>query len=130
MPTATVSTLGAVRPDGTTINISSGVISAVNATGYTIVFATAQNCVGFSNAYEWDNSTNYFDVFPPAGFNMTNLQGFMASLSKIYFGGIVDGNDALRTEWAVQGDRIRVWSQNTEQRQTPAVNYIAFWRII
>ena len=128
MPTATVSTLGAVRPDGTTIKISSGVISAPTATGYTIVFATAQNCVGFSNSFEWNNSTNYFDVFPPAGFNMTQLQGFMASMSKIFFAGNVNFDDSMRTEWAVQADRIRVWVQNTEQRDTPAVNYIAFWR--
>jgi hypothetical protein len=129
MPTATVSTLGAVRPDGTTIKISSGVISAPTATGYTIVFATAQNCVGFSNQIaQWDNSTNYFDVFPPAGFNMTQLQGFMASMSKIFFAGNVNIDDQMRTEWAVQGDRIRVWVQNSEQRDTPAVNYIAFWR--
>jgi hypothetical protein len=128
MPTATVSTLGAVRPDGTTIKISSGVISAPTATGYTIVFATAQNCGGFSNSFEWNNSTNYFDVFPPAGFNMTQLQGFMASMSKIFFAGNVNFDDSMRTEWAVQADRIRVWVQNTEQRDTPAVNYIAFWR--
>jgi hypothetical protein len=51
----------------------------------------------------------------------------MASLSKIYFAGKVDQNDALRTEWAVQGDRVRVWVQNTEQRDTPAGNYIAVW---
>jgi hypothetical protein len=128
MPTATVSTLGAVRPDGTTIRINSGVISAPSATGYTITFGSAIDCVGFSNAFSWDNNTNYFDVFPPAGFNMTQLQGFMASMSKIYFAGIVDNNDSMRTEWSLQADRIRVWVQNSEQRATPAGNYIAFWR--
>lgn len=128
-PTATTSTLGAVRPDGTTIKIASGVISAPSATGYTITFASAVNCIGFTSQIgQWDNSSNYFDVFPPSGFNMTQLQGFMASMSKIYFAGSVNVDDQMRTEWAVQADRIRVWVQNSEQRATPAGNYIAFWR--
>lgn len=127
-PTATLDVLGVVKPDGTTIKINSGVISAPAFAGYNITFGTAQNCGGFSNSNEFNNSTNFFDVFPPSGFNMTQLQGFMASMSKIYFAGDVDGNDAMRTEWAVQADRIRVWVQNTEQRATPAGNYIAFWR--
>jgi hypothetical protein len=84
--------------------------------------------VGFSNSNSFNDTTNYFDVFPPSGFNMSQLRGFMASMSKIYFAGDVDANDSMRTEWAVQGDRIRVWVQNTEQRATPAGNYIAFWR--
>jgi len=125
LPTASAGTLGGVRVGGG-LTISSGVLSA-NSTSYTINFASAVNCVGFSNAFSWDNSTNYFDVFPPAGKNMTNLAGFMASMSKIYFSGVVDGNDALRTEWSVLSDRVRVWVQNTEQRATPAGNYIAMW---
>jgi len=125
LPTASAGTLGGVRVGGG-LTISSGVLSA-NSTSYTINFASAVNCVGFSNAFSWDNSTNYFDVFPPAGKNMTNLAGFMASLSKVYFAGRVDDNDALRTEWSVLSDRVRVWVQNTEQRATPAGNYIAMW---
>jgi hypothetical protein len=125
LPTASAGTLGGVRVGGG-LTISSGVLSA-NSTSYTINFASAVNCVGFSNAFSWDNSTNYFDVFPPAGKNMTNLAGFMASMSKIYFNGRVDDNDALRTEWSVLSDRVRVWVQNTEQRATPAGNYIAMW---
>jgi len=125
LPTASAGTLGGVRVGGG-LTISSGVLSA-NSTSYTINFVSAVNCVGFSSAFSWDNSTNYFDVFPPAGKNMTNLAGFMASLSKVYFAGRVDDNDALRTEWSVLSDRVRVWVQNTEQRATPAGNYIAMW---
>lgn len=156
LPTASTSTLGGVRIDGSTITINNQVISAVlpqattstlggvrvgsglsvnaglltlsnPAVAYTFTYGTAINCVGFTNTYSWEDSSNYFDVFPPAGKTMSNLAGFMASLSKVYFAGKVDGNDALRTEWAVQGDRVRVWVQNTEQRDTPAGNYIAVW---
>jgi hypothetical protein len=156
LPTASTSTLGGVRIDGSTITINNQVISAVlpqattstlggvrvgsglsvnaglltlsnPAVAYTFTYGTAINCVGFTNTGNWENSSNYFDVFPPSGKTMSNLAGFMASLSKIYFAGKVDQNDALRTEWAVQGDRVRVWVQNTEQRDTPAGNYIAVW---
>ena len=129
LPTASAGTLGGVRV-GSGLTISGGVLAA-DSTSYVINFASAVDCVGFSNEIaQWSDATNYFDVFPPAGFNMTNLQGFMASLSKIYSAGNVNSDDQIRTEWAVQGDRIRVWVQNSEQRQTPAVNYIAFWRVI
>ena len=156
LPTASTSTLGGVRIDGSTITINNQVISAVlpqattstlggvrvgsglsvnaglltlsnPAVAYTFTYGTAINCVGFTNTGNWENSSNYFDVFPPSGKTMSNLAGFMASLSKVYFAGKVDQNDALRTEWAVQGDRVRVWVQNTEQRDTPAGNYIAVW---
>ena len=156
LPTASTSTLGGVRIDGSTITINNQVISAVlpqattstlggvrvgsglsvnaglltlsnPAVAYTFTYGTAINCVGFTNSGFWENNSNYFDVFPPSGKTMSNLAGFMASLSKIYFAGRVDQNDALRTEWSVQGDRVRVWVQNTEQSATPAGNYIAVW---
>jgi hypothetical protein len=119
--------LGGIRVGGgLAIDPSTGVLTALGT--YTITYGSAINCVGFTNQVGgWDNSSNYFDVFPPANKTMANLRGFMASMSKIYFAGIVDGNDSMRTEWAVQADRVRVWVQNSEQRATPAGNYIAFW---
>jgi len=126
IPIASTSTLGGIRVGGgLTIDPSNGVLTALGT--YTITSGTAVNCAGYTNSSIWDNSANYFDVFPPSGKTMSNLAGFMASLSKIYFAGKVDDNDSLRTEWAVQADRVRVWVQNTEQRAVPAGNYIAFW---
>jgi hypothetical protein len=118
--------LGGIRVGGgLSIDPSNGVLTSLGT--YRITFGTAVNCVGFSNGYSWDNSTNYFDVLPPAGKTMDNLAGFMASMSKIYFSGVVDGNDSMRTQWERLADRVRVWVQNTEQRAIPAGNYIAFW---
>lgn len=127
LPIASAGTLGGIRiGGGLSINPANGVLTALGT--YTITYGTAVNCVGFTDIVaQWDNSTNYFDVFPPANKTMANLAGFMASLSKIYFAGVVNRDDQLRTEWAVQADRIRVWVQNSEQRATPAGNYIAFW---
>lgn len=126
LPTASASTLGGVKV-GSGLSISSGVLSA-SATTYQITYASAVECVGYSNIVgQWSDATNYFDVFPPSGKTMSNLAGFMASLSKIYFAGNVNSDDSLRTQWSVLADRIRVWVQNSEQRATPAGNYIAFW---
>lgn len=126
IPIASASVLGGIKVGaGLTIDPSGGTLSALGA--YQITYATAVNCVGFSNTGVWDDTTNYFDVFPPAGKNMSRLAGFMASMSKIYFAGVVDNNDSMRTQWSVLADRIRVWVQNTEQRNIPAGNYIAFW---
>jgi Collagen triple helix repeat (20 copies) len=125
LPNATTSTLGGVKV-GSGLTINSGILSVIPSTS-TITYASAVNCIGFTNAFSWDDSSNYFDVFPPSGKTMSNLTGFMASLSKIYFAGNVNNDDALRTQWSVLSDRVRVWVQNTEQRATPAGNYIAVW---
>jgi hypothetical protein len=139
VPTATVAANGVVRPDGTTITVNAaGVLSTAVAppgTQYNVKFASAVPCGGFTNngsvppvgGNNWSDASNFFDVFPPEGYGMANLAGFMASLSQVYFAGTVDFNDALRTQWVVQGDRIRVWVQNSEQRAIPTGNYIAIW---
>jgi hypothetical protein len=94
---------------------------------YTFTWGTS-NCVGYTNQVgSWNNNSNYFDVFPPSGKNMGNLVGFIASLNTVHYAGGVDGNDSIRTQWQNLGDRIRVWVQNTEQRSTPAGNYLAIW---
>jgi hypothetical protein len=134
VPTATVAANGVVRPDGVSITVNAaGVLSSTAP--YIIVSASAVACGGFTNngsvppvgGNNWSDASNYFDVFPPSGSSMSKLAGFMASLSQVYFAGTVDFNDALRTQWVVQGDRIRVWVQNSEQRAIPTGNYIAIW---
>lgn len=95
---------------------------------YTFTYGAIQagsrsNIVGY-----WSDSANYFDVFPPSGKSMSDLVAFIPSLKRVWFAGGVDSNDALRTDYQVQGDRIRVWVQNTEQnRDNPWGNYLAVW---
>jgi hypothetical protein len=88
------------------------------------VFSTS----GFTNRLGiFDNTANYFDVFPPSGKSMGNFVAFIPSIAVIHYAGSVDGNDSLRCTWSNLGDRIRVYVQNTEQRSTPAANYMAIW---
>ena len=130
LPTASTSTLGGVKVDGTTVTINgSGVITAnmQTAQGYLITKGTTQ-AYGFTDIIgQFSNSANYFDVFPPSGYTMSQYAGGIVSMAYIYFNGIVDGNDALRCIADPMADRFRVYVQNTEQRAAPSANWIAFW---
>ena len=84
---------------------------------------------GYTNQVgSFNDGANYFDVFPPAGKSMSNLAGFIPSIHVIHYAGGVDGNDSIRCTYSYLDDRIRVYVQNTEQRSTPAANYLAIWR--
>ncbi len=102
--------------------------SAISSFNYTIV-SGAQFAVGFTNIVgSFNDGSNYFDVFPPAGKSMSNIVAFIPSIHVIHFSGVVNDDDSLRNTYAFLGDRIRVYVQNTEQRSTPAANYLAVWR--
>ena len=118
---ATARTINGVAFDGTSnITIS---------TLYTITYGNTQySTSGYTNIVNgWNNSYNYFDVFPPTGKTMSNLVGFIPSIAVIYYAGTVNGDDQTRCTWSNLGDRVRVWVQNTEQRSTPAANWLAIW---
>jgi hypothetical protein len=94
---------------------------------FTITSGT-NTSVGYSHIIgEFDESKNYFDVFPPSGKTMAKLVAFIPSIAFIAFNGDVDLNDYLRCEYRVLTDRIRVLVQNTEQREKPAANWLAIW---
>lgn len=97
---------------------------------YTITYGnTVYSIAGYTNQVgSWNNGANFFDVFPPSGRSMADLIAFIPSIAVIHYAGGVDGNDSLRCTWVAYGDRIRVYVQNTEQRSTPAANYLAIWR--
>jgi len=96
---------------------------------FTITYGQTYSQSGYTNQVgSWNFGANYFDVFPPAGKSMGNLVAFLPSIAVIHYAGGVDGNDSLVCTYSYFGDRIRVYVQNTEQRSTPAANWIAFWR--
>lgn len=86
------------------------------------------SCVGFTNQVgSFNNGSNYFDVFPPSGKTISNLVAFIPSLNVVHYAGGVNGDDSIRTQYSILSNRIRVYVQNTEQRSTPAGNYLAVW---
>jgi hypothetical protein len=89
---------------------------------------TTYSTSGFTNQVgSWNDGANYFDVFPPAGKTMANLVAFIPSIAVIHYAGGVNGDDSMRCTWSNLGNRIRVYVQNTEQRSTPAANWLAIW---
>lgn len=99
------------------------------AAAFTVTYGnTVYSTSGFTNQVgSFNNGANYFDVFPPSGKAMGDLVAFIPSIAVVHYAGGVDGNDSIRCTWQAQSDRIRVWVQNTEQRSTPAANYLAIW---
>ena len=123
---ASASVLGGIRVgDGLTIDPSTGVLTN---TLYTLTNATGIPALAFSNTGNFENSANYFDVFPPSGKTMAFAVAFMASISQLDFGGTMGSTDGIRCTWVQLGDRWRVYVQATKQRALPAGNYLAFWR--
>jgi len=95
---------------------------------YTFVSGQQSSTSGFTNQVgSFNDGANFFDVFPPVGKSMANIIGFIPSIHVIHFAGGVNGDDSLRCQYSYLSDRIRVYVQNTEQRSTPAANYLAIW---
>ncbi len=96
---------------------------------YTFTYGnTVYSTSGYTNQVgSWNNNANFFDVFPPSGKSMGNLVAFIPSIAVIHYAGGVNGDDSMRCTWSNLGDRIRVYVQNTEQRSTPAANYLVIW---
>ena len=95
---------------------------------YTFVSGASYSTSGYTNQVgSFNDGANFFDVFPPSGKSMGNLIAFIPSIHVVHYAGGVDGNDSIRCTYSYFGDRIRVYVQNTEQRSTPAANYLAIW---
>jgi hypothetical protein len=95
---------------------------------FQIISGVSSSISGFTNQVgSFNDSANFFDVYPPAGKTMGNLIAFIPSINVVHYAGGVDANDSIRCTYSYLGDRIRVWVQNTEQRSTPAANYLVVW---
>jgi len=106
-----------------------GYVDAVAATGFRFTSGQNASSSGFTNQVgSWNFSRNHFDIFPPAGKNMGLLVAFIPSIAVIHFAGNVNGDDSMVCTYNFFSDRIRVYVQNTEQRSTPAANWLAVWR--
>ena len=117
---ATARTINGVAFDGTSnITVS---------TNYTIQSGASYSTSGYTNQVgSFNSNSNFFDVFPPAGKTMGNIIAFIPSIHVIHFAGGVNGDDSLMNTYEYLADRIRVRVQNTEQRSTPAANWLAVW---
>jgi len=92
-----------------------------------VVYGTIQTNNRAVGQNQNTTTTNYAYIYPPTGYIMSNLVGFIPSINVIYFSGDVNGDDTLYCKYAVESDKIRVWCQNSENRELSTVNYIAIW---
>ena len=128
---------GKLTLDGSPINtlhaatkgyVDTSIAAISSSTVYTFTSGSAIYNPSYSNEIgSFNDDANKIDVFPPSGKTMANFVAFLPSVAFIYFAGQVDANDALRCTYSVLSDRIRVFTQNTEQRYNAATNYIAIW---
>lgn len=88
----------------------------------------AAQTLGYTSVVgQWKNNSNFFYVYPPSGYTMSNLVAFIPSIHAIHFAGSVDGNDSIVCRHFVESTRIKVQVQNTEQRSAPYANWLAVW---
>ncbi|GLB51694.1 hypothetical protein NBRC110019_07330 [Neptunitalea chrysea] len=76
-----------------------------------------------------DMDYNCAYIFPPSGYSVTNLAGFIPSLAEVYFDGEVNQDDTLWCKWAINyaDDKVKIFANNSEHRQAPKVNWLAIW---
>ena len=107
-------------------------VDARTAAQYTFTYGQTSSQSGYTNQVNsWNFSRNWFDIYPPAGKTIYNLVAFIPSIAIIHFAGGVNGDDSLLctyTYYYSGAGRIRVYVQNTEQRSTPAANWLCVWR--
>ena len=78
--------------------------------------------------YKQDDYTkNYVYVYPPTGYTMSHLAGFMPSINQIAFAGDVNSDDTLWCKYRLESNRVTVICSNSETRFASKVNYIAIW---
>ena len=98
----------------------------ITVTSGEVATSNRSTVIGTSLASNWDY--NIVDIYPPSGYAMSDLIGFMCSPAIIYFNGVVDNNDTLYCRWERRMDRVRVICQNSENRAVSSINYLAMWR--
>lgn len=99
------------------------------AAGYTFTYGQTYSQSGFTNQVgSWNFNANWFDIYPPLGKSMGNLVAFIPSIAVIHYAGGVNGDDSMVCTYGYFANRIRVYVQNTEQRSTPAANWLCIWR--
>lgn len=76
---------------------------------------------------EDDYTKNYVYVYPPVGYGMVDLVGFMPSIAQIAFSGGVNGDDTLWCKYRLESNRVTIICSNSETRTASKVNYMAVW---
>ena len=89
---------------------------------------------GSASVFTWqagDNynnfQKNYLYVYPPAGYTMDHLAGFMASIKQIKFSGDVNQDDGFWCKWEKDSYKITIICGASEMRESSMVSYLGVW---
>ena len=128
---ALLSTIAA--PSNLKINnkgLVTGVCDIYNGKQFPFCFVYGQaRASNFTNIIgSWNNSANCIDIFPPSGYTMSDIVAVMPSMGQIHFAGGVNADDSMRTAVQYCSDRVRIYTQNTEQRANPGSNYLVIFK--
>lgn len=79
--------------------------------------------------YQFNFTRNWVDIYPPAGYNIYHLKGFIPSVGEINFSGDVNGDDTFWCNYQVDytAGKVRVVCNNSESRARSIINYLAIW---
>ncbi|MWB96763.1 hypothetical protein GON26_20570 [Flavobacterium sp. GA093] len=86
--------------------------------------STLVRAVGY---YHNDYSKNYAYVYPPAGYTMSHLAGFLPSISQINFSGDVNSDDILWCKYTTDASKITIICNNSENRDNSSITYMGVW---
>jgi uncharacterized protein YjbJ (UPF0337 family) len=75
-----------------------------------------------------DGYNSHVDIYPPAGFTMSQLVYFSVSPSWIMFSGDVNGDDTLSCVAYDYGSYIRCFCGNSEQRGYGTIAFYGLWK--
>ena len=88
-----------------------------------------QMVTGHTNNKGWgDGYNSHVDIYPPAGFSMSQLVYFSVSPSWIMFSGDVNGDDTLSCVAYDYGSYIRCFCGNSEQRGYGTIAFYGLWK--
>jgi hypothetical protein len=120
-------------PSNLTFNnkgLVTGVCDIYNGKQFPYCFVYGQaRASSFTNIInQWDDSANCIDIFPPSGYTMDDVVAVMPSIGQIHFAGGVNYDDKMRTVVNYCADRVRIFTQNSEQRAAPGANYLVIFK--
>jgi len=116
------------------------VVGIVTATSFTTSIGTSEQFLKADGSVDdtdylvtvtyGTNTGNTTYAYPPSGYAIGDLIGFIPSRRTGHFSGGVDGNDSIYCYYSIDtaNSRISITCYLSEQRAQPTVNWMALWR--
>ena len=101
-------------------------IKVMKVTRGTVTTLNRSNSI--SSSFHNNFNYNYANVYPPSGYSMSNLVGFIPSIAWLAFSGDVNYDDRLWCRYQILSTRVKVTCQISENHTNSKINYLAIWQ--